>query len=27
MQFDSEVPEDISKCLDKWKTYTINSKD
>ena len=27
MQFDSEIPEDISKCLNKWKTYTINSKD
>ena len=27
MQFDSEIPEDMSKCLDKWKTYTINSKD
>ena len=27
MQFDSEIPEDMSKCLNKWKTYTINSKD
>ena len=27
MQFDSEIPEDMNKCLDKWKTYTINSKD
>ena len=27
MQFDSEIPEDMSKCLHKWKTYTINSKD
>ncbi len=27
LQFDSPIPEDIKACLEKWKTYTINSKD
>jgi len=27
MQFNSAVPADIEKCLEKWRTYTINSKD
>lgn len=27
MQFDSPMPEDIEACLEKWRTYTINSKD
>ena len=27
MQFDSPIPEDIKACLEKWHTYTINSKD
>jgi len=27
MRFTSEVPEDITKCLEKWKTYTLNSKE
>ena len=27
MQFDSEIPEDIEACLEKWRTYTLNSKD
>lgn len=27
MQFDSLIPEDIEACLEKWRTYTINSKD
>ncbi|MFY0603525.1 MAG: RluA family pseudouridine synthase [Flavobacteriaceae bacterium] len=27
LQFDSEVPEDMKACLEKWRTYTINSKE
>jgi len=27
MQFDSPIPEDITACLEKWRTYTLNSKD
>ncbi|MFB0938741.1 MAG: RluA family pseudouridine synthase [Urechidicola sp.] len=27
MQFDSEVPEDMKLCLEKWKNYTVNQKD
>ncbi len=27
MQFTSEIPEDMSKCLEKWRTYTVNSKE
>jgi len=26
MQFDSEIPEDIQLCLDKWRNYTVNQK-
>ena len=26
MQFDSPIPEDIKNCLEKWRTYTLNSK-
>ncbi len=27
MQFNSEVPKDITACLEKWRTYSENSKD
>lgn len=27
MQFDSPIPEDIEACLEKWRTYTLNSKE
>ena len=27
MQFDCETPQDITDCLEKWKTYTLNSKE
>jgi 23S rRNA pseudouridine1911/1915/1917 synthase len=27
LQFNSEMPEDIEACLEKWRTYTLNSKD
>ena len=27
MQFDCDIPKDITDCLEKWKTYTLNSKD
>lgn len=27
MRFNSEVPEDIKACLEKWRTYTVNSKE
>lgn len=27
MKFDSAIPEDIEACLEKWRTYTENSKD
>ena len=27
MQFDSEVPEDIQLCLEKWRKYTVNQKE
>lgn len=26
LQFDSPIPEDIKACLEKWRTYTLNSK-
>lgn len=26
MQFNSEIPKDIADCLDKWRTYSENSK-
>ena len=27
MQFNSDIPKDIVECLDKWRTYSENSKD
>lgn len=27
LQFDSDIPEDMEACLEKWRTYTINSKE
>jgi len=27
MSFDSELPEDMSLCLDKWRNYTLNQKE
>ena len=27
LQFDSEVPEDMKVCLEKWRTYSENSKE
>ena len=27
MQFDSEIPEDMQLCLDKWKNYAVNQKE
>ena len=27
MKFNSEIPEDIADCLEKWRTYSENSKD
>lgn len=27
MQFNSEIPEDFTNCLEKWRTYTVNSKE
>ncbi len=27
MQFNSKVPDDITACLEKWKNYSINSKE
>ena len=27
LQFNSEVPQDITDCLEKWRTYSENSKD
>ena len=27
LQFNSEVPKDITDCLEKWRTYSENSKD
>ncbi len=27
MQFNSKIPEDMEACLEKWRTYTLNSKD
>ena len=27
LRFDSNIPEDMEACLEKWRTYTINSKD
>jgi 23S rRNA pseudouridine1911/1915/1917 synthase len=27
LQFDSPIPEDMQNCLEKWRTYTLNSKE
>ncbi len=27
MQFDSEIPEDMQACLEKWRAYTVNHKE
>jgi len=27
MEFDSQIPQDITDCLKKWRTYTLNSKE
>ena len=27
MRFNSDIPQDIADCLDKWRTYSENSKD
>lgn len=27
LQFDSDIPQDMEACLEKWRTYTINSKE
>lgn len=27
LQFDSPIPEDMENCLEKWRSYTLNSKD
>lgn len=27
LQFDSKTPEDMEACLEKWRSYTINSKE
>lgn len=27
MQFDSEIPEDIQLCLEKWRNYTVHQKE
>ena len=27
LQFDSEIPDDMSECLEKWRTYSEHSKD
>jgi 23S rRNA pseudouridine1911/1915/1917 synthase len=27
MRFNSEVPEDITACIEKWRNYTVNSKE
>jgi len=27
LQFDSEIPEEMQLCLEKWRNYTINQKD
>ena len=27
LQFNSEIPEDITNCLEKWRTYSENSKE
>lgn len=27
LRFDSNIPEDMEACLEKWRTYTINSKE
>ncbi len=27
MQFNSDVPQDMVNCLEKWRTYTVNSKE
>ena len=26
MQFDSEIPEDMQLCIEKWRNYTVNQK-
>ena len=27
MQFNSEIPEDIHQCLEKWRVYSVHSKE
>jgi 23S rRNA pseudouridine1911/1915/1917 synthase len=27
MRFESDIPEDIQNCLEKWRTYTVNQKE
>jgi len=27
MRFNSDIPEDMTQCLEKWNTYTLNSKE
>lgn len=27
MRFDSELPQDIEQCLEKWRNYTVNQKE
>jgi 23S rRNA pseudouridine1911/1915/1917 synthase len=27
LQFNSEMPEDMQLCLEKWRSYTINQKE
>jgi len=27
MQFNSEIPEDMKQCIEKWRNYTINQKE
>ncbi|AOW21890.1 RluA family pseudouridine synthase [Urechidicola croceus] len=27
LQFDSEIPEDMQLCLEKWRNYTVNQKE
>jgi 23S rRNA pseudouridine1911/1915/1917 synthase len=26
MEFNSEIPEDMTSCLEKWRGYTVNQK-
>lgn len=27
LQFDSPIPDDMTQCLEKWRSYTVNQKD